>query len=1003
MRNFLMAGALLLSVSGAFAFHEPATPPLPNFDLRVAPNERRQIYTPTGFQPGPPVDPLALGDARLKCDYTSPHSQMRTKVWQQVVDGIPVFGGVLVMHTTKHGELVGQQSRFVPNPGNLQAKPKLPAAQAVVVATNNVGAAISEPTTRLVWLPADQLTLCWEVIVTGRETYRLVVDATTGKIWVRQCLTEYFTDATYRVFTADSPAPFSPGHTTPSTNQPATVARSLVTLSALSSNASPNGWINDGDNTTLGNNVDAHLDRNANDSADPGSRPPGNPARTFDFAVNLAAAPVTYTNASVVCVFYWCNWMHDKLYNLGFTEAAGNFQTDNFGRGGLSDDAVQADVQDGGGFNNANFTTPLDGTAPRMQMFLWNSMTPNRDGAFDAEIILHEYTHGLSNRRVGGGVGITQPQSRGMGEGWSDFFALALLSEPADNVDGNYAFAAYVTQNYYWGIRRYPYTTDLNKNPLTFKDIDLLQIEHHPGIPKNPGVGVAAADVHRQGEVWASALWEARANLIRKHGAATGNQLMLQLVCDAMSITPANPTFVEGRDAILQADFVLTGGANAKELWAGFAKRGLGWSAVASASSTVLGVVETFDVPDDLQITPVTGGALNYAPADMAFVPGCTNYTLLNTGSATLNWTASKSQTWLEVTPTSGTLTAGATTTVAVCINAGANTLPVGFYYDSVIFTNTTTGVPQYRGAQLCVQAFAGLPFTEGFESGAFSSYWTITGSYQFRTILTNAYSPHGGSRQLTMDTSINALAARNEATLGINLAGYTNVVLSFWAKSFGDESNGPPTAPFVNHADFDGVAISNDGATWWEIQSLRGLTTGVWTQFVVNLNNVPVGYSGTWRIRFNQYDNFGITGADPDGIAIDDISITGALFDTDGDGLPDWWEQTYFMHPTNAVAGEDGDGDGLSNLEEFLAGTVPTSAASAFRITSVAGFTVTWSCGENRTYQVLYAPAPGGPWLEDLPASEVTTTSGETIKSYTDPTASAADRRFYKIRLVVP
>src|SRR5213075_2139633 len=170
---------------------------------------------------------------------------------------------------------------------------------------------------------------------------------------LRHNLTTYANEATYRVFTSDSPTPFSPGYPTPSSVQPPPVPRQLIVTNALDSVASPNGWINAGDNETRGNNVDAHLD--ANDDNEPDlPRPQGSPARVFDFPLNLNLAPATYASAAVVQLFYWNNWMHDQLYALGFTEAAGNFQTDNFGRGGLGQDAVQADAQDGGGVNNAN-------------------------------------------------------------------------------------------------------------------------------------------------------------------------------------------------------------------------------------------------------------------------------------------------------------------------------------------------------------------------------------------------------------------------------------------------------------------------------------------------------------------------------------------------------------------------------------------------------------------------------------------------------------------------
>ncbi|PYK98688.1 MAG: hypothetical protein DME19_11545, partial [Verrucomicrobia bacterium] len=117
----------------------------------------------------------------------------------------------------------------------------------------------------MVWLPMNRtsLRLCWQVQLTSRsraELYLVVVDAETGEVLVRRSLTNYLTNASYRVFAAESPAPMLPGLPAPGTNQAALVQRTLVTLSALSANASPNGWINDGDTETKGNNVDAHTD-----------------------------------------------------------------------------------------------------------------------------------------------------------------------------------------------------------------------------------------------------------------------------------------------------------------------------------------------------------------------------------------------------------------------------------------------------------------------------------------------------------------------------------------------------------------------------------------------------------------------------------------------------------------------------------------------------------------------------------------------------------------------
>ncbi len=705
----------------------------------------------------------ALNTAQVKRDYTNQHNGLRSVVWQQQVDGVPVFGAILQAHTTKAGELVNVASNFLaaptaaanrgtPERAARLAAPAISAAEAVAIAGRNIGeavqaddltitaapagaekkqafraAALRGATIHFTWLPMDKgsARLCWEVVLTGKTTgemFRILIDATTGEAQVRNCLTNYISEASYRVFTGDSPTPFQPGHATPSTAQPAEVPRTLVTLSALDTTASPNGWINDGVTETLGNNVDAHLDLDNNNVADT-PRPQGSGLnnRVFDFPLDLTQAPSTYRDASVTQLFYWCNWMHDKLYQLGFNEASGNFQVDNFGRGGSGNDAVQADAQDGGGTDNANFSTPPDGNAPRMQMYVFSGPTPDRDGSFDAPVVLHEYTHGLSNRLVGGGAGISATASMGMGEGWSDFYSLALLTKATDDVNGNYIEGGYatlgfngLTQNYYYGIRRYPYTTDLAKNPLTFRDIDPTQASLHSGIPRSPAIGTSASEVHNSGEVWCVTLWEARANLIAKFGFTVGNQLILQLVTDGMKLSPANPNFLQARDAILQADLVNNAGANRNELWAAFAKRGMGASATAPSSSTTTGVLESFDLPDDLGVSPSTEITAS-GPVGGPFINSSATYTLKNHGTAPLNWTASTAAAWLTLSAGSGTLAPSATTTVTVSVNVEANSLPTAILAEPILFTNTGSGRSLTRIANL----YIGQPdyFTELFDT----------------------------------------------------------------------------------------------------------------------------------------------------------------------------------------------------------------------------------------------------------------------------------------------
>src|SRR6185436_18766452 len=101
----------------------------------------------------------------------------------------------------------------------------------------------------------------------------------------------------------------------------------------------------------------------------------------------------------------------------------------------------------------------------------------------------------------------------------SDFYALSLLSEPNDSPTAVYGYGGYVTfnffglaENYYFGIRHFPYATDMSKNPFTFKDIDPSQISSHPGVPRSsvysPFNASEADEVHHQGEVWCVTLWE---------------------------------------------------------------------------------------------------------------------------------------------------------------------------------------------------------------------------------------------------------------------------------------------------------------------------------------------------------------------------------------------------------------------------------------------------------------------------------------------------------------
>jgi len=587
------------------------------------------------------VTPSEVAVARNARYFVTKHNGVTHITLQQQIGGIDLWGCELKASVTSSGELINISSTLLPRPpGDFRVPaPMISDSDAILLASAHVGIEIDARSlgthgqavgvslrqtwqtpnglrsdtaliTELINFPVTRTTIhpAWTVVVAEPgigNTYEISVDAVDGTIlrrWNRLHFSGGTESLSVNVFPLDSPAPGSPGTPTPSGFQFPTISRSLVTVAGATT-GSPEGWIPDGSNQTLGNNVDAHTDLDANNSPDL-PRPQGSPYRVFDFPMNLAQPPSAYREASVTQLFYYCNLIHDKLYGFGFDEAASNFQTDNFGLGGLGNDAVSADAQDGSGTNNANWSgSGTDGTSTRIQMYVFTGPTPDRDGDFSGDVVYHEYCHGLSYRLSGGTV--SGAQAGGMGEGWGDYFGISMNSEAGDDPDAVYAAGGYITNeffgqtnNYYFGIRRYPYSTDFNKSPLTYADADPAQFVIPPGIP-NDGLFInnSAAEVHNVGELWCQVLLECRALLWNGGMGFAANDLVMQLVVDGMKLMPSTPNFLEARDAILAADIAGFGGMHLGELWQGFAKRGMGTSASSPSGSTTSGIVEAFDTP----------------------------------------------------------------------------------------------------------------------------------------------------------------------------------------------------------------------------------------------------------------------------------------------------------------------------------------------------------------------------------------------------------------------
>ncbi len=269
---------------------------------------------------------------------------------------------------------------------------------------DNAGISRDEIPTELIWIPVNDgkaVKLAWSIIINDRTSsdwWDVKVDAQTGEIISKHNFTIYcnfgkkhikekgcethhhkenspqndnnrlLANNDYNVF--DYPLE-SPSHGSRSiVNSPYT--RFTAARGAL---GATNGWHHTSTNNytyTRGNNVWSQEDANGNNGT--GASPNPGASLDFNYPFDFFGTPAANQDAAITNLFYWNNLTHDVLYNYGFDEPCGNFQASNVdGLGGAGNDFVYADAQDGSGTDNANFSTPGDGTNGRMQMFLWSA------------------------------------------------------------------------------------------------------------------------------------------------------------------------------------------------------------------------------------------------------------------------------------------------------------------------------------------------------------------------------------------------------------------------------------------------------------------------------------------------------------------------------------------------------------------------------------------------------------------------------------------------------
>jgi extracellular elastinolytic metalloproteinase len=656
-----------------------------------------------------------LDHAIVTSEYTDSDTGIYHGYIRQTAFGLPVANAEYSLAVAANGAVISVGGGFVERleerlGGPAPTGPVLSPAEAVVRAAEQIGfpgietpvladpvagpvqsfhllapdVARDEVSARLHYVPVEGggAVLAWNLniqTIDGHNWYDLSVDAVSGAL---VGLSDWVDDAGY-----------SAVHLPHESHQEGPAA---VITDAAHPVASPFGWHDTNGvagaefTDTRGNNVDAHLDRDANNIADVSPpRPDGGAALNFTgyvFDPGLAPDTLQNQNAAVVNLFHMNNVLHDVHYQYGFTESAGNFQQNNYGKGGAGNDAVQAQAQDGSGTNNANFATPVDGSAPRMQMYIWTNTSPSRDSDFDNGVIIHEYGHGVSNRLTGGPANsnaLNSVQSGGMGEGWSDFHALMLTQRPTDPQTGTYGIGTYLLGQPQsgTGIRRFPYSFNMAVNPLTFDAF---------GSSGSTSYGVTRTTaVHASGEIWCSALWDLNWLLVNKHGydsnlasgwspttpeGRAGNKLTMRLVMDGMKLQPANPSFTQARDAILAADTALTGGANRFEIWTAFARRGLGVNAATSGSTATTITVDTTMPMLAALASPTPGAVVAAGPTSFTLnVTAPIDPATLQASDLTVNGVAA---TGVAYTPgdTSLTFSFAATPVIA----EGAQSLQVG-------------------------------------------------------------------------------------------------------------------------------------------------------------------------------------------------------------------------------------------------------------------------------------------------------------------------------------
>lgn len=542
-----------------------------------------------------------LANLEVAGDYVTRHNGSRHLTYRQLDQGRRVYGSQIKVSLDRAGRVVMLGGTYFPG-AVAEQPPVLSAAAAVAAAARSVGVRSRRPlavvarestaarrttfknslprrlkepspiTAELVTFPLPAglpARIGWQIVLeTDSGRYEMVIDGLDGELLYRGSYAAHASPEG-SVFVVQNPYLGFP--------------QEVVSFVGAPFNNS--GWVTD--RTTAGNNVNVYQDLDNDNSPDyqPQTPPAGDPDyQHFNYPFTDAYLTsgrtdvMTDRDAAVTQAFYRINWLHDYFYALGFDEAAGNFQDDNFGRGGVGGDGMLVEVHNGFNVGNPGFSntdTPADGMRPRMEL-----KAELVDHAMDADVVTHEYTHGVSDRLVCGQRMPELVQMWALGEGWSDFFGTSVWDDP---VAGELVCSDPIS-----GCPLYPY----DNSPLVYSDLCTLANNN--------------CEPHRDGEIWTAALWDLRAALIDRYGSGPGKSATEQLVVDGMTATPCPANFLQARDALLAADMLTHNGAHQCLIWTVFAGREMGVNASTSADQRT--VTADTDVPSTCRPLADAGG-----------------------------------------------------------------------------------------------------------------------------------------------------------------------------------------------------------------------------------------------------------------------------------------------------------------------------------------------------------------------------------------------------------